>query len=251
MESDYSLALSPLLVAQWTQTNVLHSGLVSLTCSADGTTLIGGQYYAPVCISTNGGVTWTATSSPLLAFSGLACSADASRILGVAGQNSSLWITTNAGASWSSSLDGCAAAAFTPDGSKLTAVMYDNSIYCSTNSGLSWTLLCVASTNGPSGRTVAFSSDCTKVVETVAAGGIYTWQTTPILSVGSLSGNAVLSWPAVSSSAGFRLQWNYDIFGHYSYYLWSTISQTPTIANGSFQVIVTNLPDPAFFRLSP
>jgi hypothetical protein len=71
------------------------------------------------------------------------------------------------------------------------------------------------------------------------------------LSIGLSGGNLLLSWPALSSAEGFRLEQNSYLPMNSYYYFWPPVSPSPTVTNGRNQVIVSPLPSQSFFRLNP
>jgi hypothetical protein len=118
------------------------------------------------------------------------------------------------GKSWNATKapsDFWASIASSADGTHLVAAdsgYGDGLIYASTNAGLAWT-----ATTAPVGywTSVSSSADGSKLAAAGYPGGIYTWQSVPVLSIVPSSGNLLISWQATSAAAGFGLQEDSDL----------------------------------------
>src|SRR3984957_3223997 len=165
----------------WTQTSTPNEEYVSVASSADGSRLVAlGIYPANlICSSTNSGAAWITNTMPLETdyggWSSIASSADGTKLVGT--EFNVIWVSTNAGITWSSNdvAGGLffRSAAISADGSELVAVAGLNSpgpIYTSTNSGASWT-----QTTAPTNlwTSVASSADGSKLVAVAESGTTY------------------------------------------------------------------------------
>lgn len=90
--------------------------------------------------------TWTQTSAPVTNWTGIASSADGTKLVAVADRGG-IWVSTNSGATWtqtSAPQSGWFRVASSADGARLAAVgeppplSYTGSFYTSTNSGANW-----------------------------------------------------------------------------------------------------------------
>lgn len=121
----------------------------------------------------NYGASWTPQAAAgSRAWSGVAASADASKLVAVA-NGDRIYTSTNAGLSWTARDSNRAwwAVASSADGSKLVALAWPGQIYTSTDSGVSWT----ARDSVRNWYSVASSSDGSKLVAAEGgAGHIYT-----------------------------------------------------------------------------
>src|SRR5205807_5165087 len=125
------------------------------------------------------GQAWIQTSAPNQYWSGIASSADGTKLVGVVGDNNNLhpgqiYVSTNSGFTWSAAAaptTNWLAVASSGDGTKLVATVFaPGTMYRSTNSGLSWTLV----TNAPYGcRSVAASADGSKWLSGTAGDYLY------------------------------------------------------------------------------
>ena len=179
----------------------------SVASSADGTKFFaGGNTFA--CISADSGTNWTQCATNVC-WQSVASSSDGTRLF-AADNGGSIYLSTNAGANWSSSSIHYGGGQFTmykvaasSDGTKLVAAgfYYNNGyngiyIYRSTNSGLSWSVV----TNSPAlvWQAVASSSDGTRLVA-VASGG-QVWTSTDSGSSWTARGSSQ-NWSSVASSS--------------------------------------------------
>jgi hypothetical protein len=65
-------------------------------------------------------------------------------------------------------------------------------------------------------------------------GGIYSWQSLPVLRIAPSSGNLLISWQALSSAAGFVLQDNSDL----ATTNWVIVTNALALSNGLNQVVI-------------
>ena len=163
-----------LFAQTWNLTNSGTNNWESIASSADGSTLIAGQWTGDVAVSTNAGATWTTVLTNQY-WNSVAASADGTKFLvASASADSGVFLSTNSGASWISnslpafywgsvamSADGNILAAVAPitSGSDFAAVC---AVFCSTNSGNNWVSnnLNLAHTVGqPTPVSVAMSAD--------------------------------------------------------------------------------------------
>jgi hypothetical protein len=156
----------------WTLASPPDSGCVAIACSADGNKLVAllATSYVYI-ISTNSGANWVTNSEPQMgssigSWNSIASSADGTRLVATSA-SSSLWASTNSGATWiSNNVTGVSAwksVALSAEGTKVVAVDGGSSvglIYTSTNSGITWN-----STIAPANPwiSVASSADGTKL----------------------------------------------------------------------------------------
>jgi hypothetical protein len=251
------------------------SGLAldSIASSADGTKLVAvaggydpniwGQVDGAIYVSTNSGDSWTQTSAPSELWSGVASSADGTKLVAVARYDSTLWgetdggiyVSTNSGDSWtqtSAPSEYWNSVSSSADGSKLVASGngYNSGlIYTSTDSGANWTSNDVPNLSWVS---VASSADGNKLVTSVGwspdhAGQIYTSQSapTPLLNLTPATGKIDLSWIVPSES--FMLQQNSDLTSTN----WMDVTDTPilNLTNLQNEVILSSSFGRNFYRL--
>ncbi len=135
-------------------------------------------------LAQNVGLSWH-TNGPLLAWRGIASSADGSALVAVV-NGGQIYTSTNFGGTWTARDSNRAwrAVASSADGVKMVAVVNGGQIYTSINSGASWT----ARDANRNWTSVALSTDGTKLVATVNPGFIYT------------STDSGMSWTARDSS---------------------------------------------------
>jgi hypothetical protein len=168
----------------WTQTSAPATNLLSIASSADGTKLAasgsGDWNYTThrsgpgigIYTSTNSGLTWNRTSAPLTNWTGIASSADGTKLAAVwDSYNGSSWsggiyLSTNSGGTWTqasvpSSNWNCIASS--ADGTKLAAGADPGTTYISTDSGVTWIQTSAYFSEWDS---IAFSADGTKLAAT-------------------------------------------------------------------------------------
>jgi hypothetical protein len=221
----------------------------SLASSADGVKLVAGAdwFYT----STNAGATWTARW-PGSASGDNYCavatsSADGTRLLAA---HEFLYTSTNSGAAWTTTgapSAGWASVACSTDGTRLVAVIHGGGIYTSINSGVTWTSNTAPRTAWFS---VASSADGSKLIATdagpgISGGGIYTWQAAPVLGIALCGTNLVLSWPALSATAGFAPQQNSNL----ATTDWLPVKATVMATNGQNQATLPLPADNTFYCL--
>lgn len=150
------LPSAPQACAQvWTQTSAPTTNWTRVACSADGSKVVApvfievwtGSGYdvfpGPIYISTNSGISWTATSAPITNWNSVCMSADGSTIFAEV-NGGPIYLSTNSGANWSATsapIDYRTAMACSTDGVKVSATQYylSGMVYLSTNSGTTWT----------------------------------------------------------------------------------------------------------------
>jgi len=196
------------------------SGMQVIASSADGCRLVAAfrgsenNIPVPICISTNSGTTWVATSSPSNYWACVASSADGSKLAAAAWNNSS--VNSSPGP-----------------------------IYTSTDSGTTW-----VSNNVPSQpwSSIAYSADGGRLVAAAGwgpVGPIYTSQSIlrPSLNLAPSSGNLTLSWTVPSTN--FVVQQSSDLQN------WTNSIITPTLnlTNLQEQVILPPTNGSGFYRL--
>jgi photosystem II stability/assembly factor-like uncharacterized protein len=194
----------------WASNN-LPTGITwsAVTSSADGTKLAIAGSGSGIYISANGGTNWSPSDAPATNWTGLASSADGSRMVAVqAGDylhfNGSIYTSTNAGTNWWLTTAPAAewfSVASSADGSRLAATAFHiNSlgpgpIYLSTNAGLTW---------APSGappeywNSIASSADGSKLV---AAGNGALYTSADFGATWAASSVPYLYWRCATSSA--------------------------------------------------
>jgi hypothetical protein len=206
--------------------------------SADGTKLVG-QCAGTIYISTNTGGTWAPCS---LAQNGpVACSADGTKLM-VAAYNGGIWTSADTGSTWtltSAPANTWTSIASSADGTRLVAGTQNSWLYTSTNSGSTWTI------SGPIAywSSVASSADGKKLVAAVNGGGVYVWESSPLLTSASSGGTLRLSWPSFWKGTG--LQQNSDL----SATNWGNVPMSPVVTNGMNQVTVAPTNAIEFYRL--
>jgi photosystem II stability/assembly factor-like uncharacterized protein len=204
-----------------------------------------------IYVSTDGGSSWSATSAPVDPWTCLASSADGGRLIAAnAGLGDNfIYISTDSGATWNPTTapsNQWASVASSTNGSRLIAADSGNGdglIYVSTDSGQSWT-----PTAAPVEywTAVACSADGSILTATADPGGIYTWQSIPILNLVQSGGNVLISWPDLSSANGFVLQENSDL----TTASWAPAPNAPALVSGMNQVTIPISPTGSyFFRL--
>ena len=175
--------------------------------------------------------------APVNPWTCLTYSADGSRLIAAnaALGDDLIYVSTNSGATWNPSTapsNQWSSVASSADGSKLIAADSGNGdglIYISTDSGQSW-----SATTAPVEywSAVASAADGSILSAVAYPGGIYTWESLPVLNLTQASGNVVLSWQNLSSASGFALQQNSDLASGN----WTSVPNTPTLVNGTHQI---------------
>jgi hypothetical protein len=199
---------NPAFAQTWTQTSVPSNDWVSVVSSADGSKLAaagglanGGNrnFYGDglIYVSTNLGVDWMQTSAPTNTWSGVASSADGTKLAATA-SGDFIYTSTNSGSDWattSAPSNSWAAVASSADGATLDAVANGDGIYFSTNSGLDWTESDAPVTNWNS---IACSADGTKAI---AASSSQVWISEDSGATWIQTDLPSLIWSSVCSSA--------------------------------------------------
>jgi hypothetical protein len=170
----------------WTPASALYnSGWEAVASSADGTTLMaaGGHsdissildepMESAICLSSDGGMTWTTNIFGFTAFCGAAASADGHKLVAIAGPlpNTVVMISTNSGVDFEAMFG-------QPPGV--------------------WTA-------------VSFSSDGSQLAVTEDDYPIYTARYMPPLNLALIGKNGTLSWPALASSSALCLTESPDL----------------------------------------
>ncbi|MFO1475722.1 MAG: hypothetical protein U1F98_03605 [Verrucomicrobiota bacterium] len=181
----------------WSTTNLGIGYLYSAAISSDGVNLVAASASA-VIRSTDGGVTWTNLGSPAATFSSLASSGDGSVL--IAGTSSStVYVSTDAGASWQSRLSSglWRSVVASDSGQWLAAASISGAqqVYLSSDYGNNWYQV----TNTPvltyryvagskDGQTLAVLSTSGVLVLTTNAGNSWITNATPSTSSSYLAG---------------------------------------------------------------
>jgi len=140
-------AANPAPAQIWTPTGAPTKHWNTIASSADGTKLVAAIYGGGIYTSTNSGTTWKLTSAPSdsgpdSAWESVASSADGSKLVAVAFYHNPIYLSTNAGANWSTNgpSEDWQSVACSSDGNNIVAVAYLNEpVFRSTNSGANWT----------------------------------------------------------------------------------------------------------------
>src|SRR5262249_39311458 len=166
----------------------------------------------PLAVSTNSGQSWMTNSSPVLAWTAVASSADGGKLV---------------------------ATALAANGNQTQS----NSIFTSTDFGATWTSNTVPAANWSA---VASSADGNLLVAGTIYGGIWISQSPPStrLSLSSVDDHLVLSWTIPSTS--LTLQQSADLTS------WSSFTDAPllNLTNLQNQVSVTPTNGSGFYRLA-
>jgi hypothetical protein len=132
--------------ASWTPKSPSSTGWTTVSVSADGKTVLGGQYPGLLYLSVDGGASWSATSAPSAQWWSTAVSIDGKTLLGAASggplyashDGGQTWLTNSPQADW-------AYVTVSADGTRMAAVAWNGQIYTSST----WTT--VGPTGGLSG----------------------------------------------------------------------------------------------------
>jgi hypothetical protein len=271
--------------ASWSTQSV--GSVRMLASSADGarvTALLYGS--APIMTSPDVGVTWsTNNNSPLTFWGGLASSGDGNR-LAAAGANVGVWLSADAGVSWSLALaSNVTTVASSVDGRTLMAAQA-HVVYVSTDFGATWssqevgnldatssacsadgTRLGLASYSGiyistNSGTTWELSNQQALAWDSVACsadghrwwasrgggGGLFSGMSppAPVLKIDETNGNVKLSW--IVPSSPYVLQQRPFVDGS----VWSVVAVTPSMNTSTLcdEVSVPSMSASGFFRLA-
>jgi photosystem II stability/assembly factor-like uncharacterized protein len=157
---------------------------------------------------------WTQTSAPTNYWSAIACSADGSKMVAVAGSSviystrvSSIYISTNYGSTWiqtSAPSNYWVSVAASADGTKLVSVagstIYSGPIYSSTDGGNTWTSNNIAIQPW---RSVASSADGSKLFAVTSSGKIFI--STNVGATWTSNNAPSGAWTIACSSDGMKL----------------------------------------------
>jgi hypothetical protein len=168
----------------------------SIAVSSDGTRLVAGSAIGGIWISSNSGTNWAqATDLPSADWISVASSSNGTTLvasadevyIGASSYPGGIWISSNAGATWSQTSAPSAywiSVASSSDGSKLAAVVGNGGstvgIWTSINSGTNWVQIAppgldwASTLSSSSWYSVAASSDGTKLAAGIDGGGIWT-----------------------------------------------------------------------------
>jgi len=227
----------------------------SVACSANGTKMIAAAEYGALYMSWNSGASWSPLPLPADAdWFSVACTADGTKLAAVTDtqsgvfakpSDSSIYLSTNGGLSWSRSpmTNNWWSVACSADGTKLVAAGRGTPICTSTNWGVTLT-----PEGGTSNRwqCVSVSADGNKVLAGAEFDGIYIWQGTPkpVLSVRTSGGAAEITWPIPSMK--FLLQQTPDLNSTN----WTVVTNAPAITNLQYQVSLPAAFATRFYRLA-
>lgn len=141
-----------------------------LAMSDDGNTIAAAAWRDKICVSTDGGSSWTQCESNR-EWHGIACSADGTKLAACV-NGGQIYTSTDTGASWIARDSSRAWDEITSssDGAKLAACVNGGQIYTSTNSGATW----IARGSNRSWSGITSSDDGTKLAACVNGGQIYT-----------------------------------------------------------------------------
>jgi hypothetical protein len=154
--------------------------------------------------------TWTQTSAPVTQWNCLASSADGTKLIAISGFNWNYCISTNSGSTWTTNTEPQAGGlnstwqsiAVSADGTEYAGIV-DNSVWVSTNSGVSWSSNNIVPTTSPLGI-LAMSADGKKLVAatgitTVGSSFIYTSTNSGVTWVQTSAPNK--HWSSIACSA--------------------------------------------------
>jgi hypothetical protein len=224
----------------------------SIASSADGSKLIASSVnYLPfwlggIYTSSDSGATWIqSTNLPGTNWIAVASSANGIKLV-AAVDDGSIYVSTNAGATWtatSAPAEDWRSLASSSDGTKLIAAS-NGPIYTSNDSGTTW-----ISNNVPGGywRAVASSADGNILEAVVPGGGIWTMQNTPSPQLNLTVSNTGLAFSWTVPSANFLLQQNLDL----TTTNWVTLTNTPALnlTNLNNELTLSPSNSSGFFRL--
>lgn len=217
----------------WTNIYTPSVALNCLALSADGTTLIAGDWNdfgtgSFIYTSTNFGITWVTNSAPNEYWNSVASSANGTKFAAACVNpdgTGTVFVSPDSGATWNETdlpFGSWQSVASSADGSTLVAAASGGSVYTSTNSGASWMTNNVPVTYWIS---VACSADGSMMIAvnnygSLNNGGVIYTSKDSGLSWMSNNVPSNVSWQAVASSAdGNRLAvatFNNDIYTGYS-----------------------------------
>ncbi len=210
----------------------------SLASSVDGGRMVAAASPGLIYFSQDFGATWTTANLPAQSWNSVCTSSDG-KTVGAIGNT--LYISTNAGVTWSTNAMGGRSIACSADGS--TWILAGQQIYTSTNGGTTWQAN-LASAQWNAG---VVSADGAEMIAFGSAQG--TWRgletTSPQLYIKTADTNFVVSW--LIPSTNFVLQQSADL-GTAN---WTTVSNSPTLnfTDLQFETPVPASTSNAFFRL--
>jgi hypothetical protein len=147
-----------------------------------------------------------------------------------------IYTSTDFGATWKAAgarNNQWSSVASSADGTQLAAAdsgYGDGLIYSSTNAGAAW-MAAAAPINY--WTSIASSADGSKLAAAAYPGGIYAWQSSPMLSLTLSDGDVLISWQKLSSTAGLVLQANSNLTAAN----WVNMTNLPKVTNGLYQVV--------------
>jgi hypothetical protein len=240
----------------WSKFSAPGFGLGRITCSADGSKIVGTDLYNNIYATKNFGVTWNLTGAPNTnCWTSVAFSADGDKLVAVAmydstetSTNALIFSSADSGTNWSATgapKQRWNAVACSADGTKLVAGVYGyyggpgGYLYVSTDFGTNWTTTRAPAANWSS---VASSADGTQLVAAQSPGSIYLWRPTA-LDISLSGNNMTISWP--TNVPGFILQQKDDLTSAD----WLNVTNIPFILGSQYQVILPLSGNGRMFRL--
>jgi len=230
----------------WSSNIVPSAYWSAVASSADGTRLLAvsttdiPSYAYRIYVSQSSGATWSLSSAPALDWTSVASCADGKRQVAAATTTAyspgAIYVSADSGTNWvptSAPNYMWRSVAISADGSKLVAAApYDNSaqvlvpVYISTNAGTTWTPIKSLSRLW---EKVASSADGNRLFAISGFGEIWTWQTTPVLSlsVAASAREVALGWTV--PSANFGLESSTDLTS------WTNVPFTPVLNFSNLQ----------------
>ena len=179
--------------------NTVSEPWIASAISADGTRMFVASYNGFIYESVNSGASWSQYTSGTIAFSGLACSADGTKLVSCSTGGNGGYIYVSGAGTPAGGLQKWSAVASSADGSNLVATVTGGGIYTSANGGATWNQQnqpnlvawkAVASSSDGSRLAAAYSGSPGYVLTSASSG--YTWTT---------SGATNAQWTAVACSA--------------------------------------------------
>ncbi len=114
----------------------------SVASSSDGSKLVGAAYLGQLYTSIDSGITWTQRDS-VRQWKAVASSSDGSKLVAAEGGNGFIYTSIDFGQTWTQRAASGGrlwqSVASSSDGSKLVAVAYNDNLYTSSDSGVTWT----------------------------------------------------------------------------------------------------------------
>ncbi|MBK9609132.1 MAG: hypothetical protein IPO58_22930 [Betaproteobacteria bacterium] len=157
--------------ASWAPRESVRNWL-SVASSADGSNLVAVAYFDHPYTSIDSGVTWTQRDAANARYwSSVASSSDGSKLVAAEGSNGFVYTSIDFGANWTQRASSGGrlwqSVASSADGSKLVAVAYNDNLYTSSDSGVTWT----ARDSIRYWKAVASSADGSKLVAAAEGAG--------------------------------------------------------------------------------